>query len=348
MPNMESNYSRSLVFYHFFQKDLTYVANLCHFLEFGYQTDKDYLIIISGKCSLDLPTAANIRYVYAENRNNDYGGYCSALKACDNLNDYDNFFFINSSVRGPYFVHGSSSNDWTTPFTNLLIGNAGLVGSTINILPPSTPESRFYQANFGGVPPYSHVQTTAYAMNKAVLIKLMDSGFFDEDATLSKEAVVAQYELGLSQFALNLGLNLKCLLPEYNQVDYRKAHKEINPTSVNGDVLFRNAYFGRTVHPYECMFIKTNRNLYLESYLDRLAASAYITRKATGSTNPLHSKDLNTYRERLEKVANSTERVNFQGMQFTPEQVIQLTKQLIEQQPKAADLISDLLKAKRP
>lgn len=340
---MSNTTNHNLIFYHFFQKDLVYTWNFCHFFEFGYQDDIDYVIIISGDHSFDLPQSPNIRYIFTENKNNDYGGYCTALDQITNIDDYEYFFFINSSVRGPFNTSlANSKRLWTDAFIDLLDDDTGLVGSTINILPATSAESKHYQTKNGGTPPYSHVQTTAYALKRETLKQLLTSGFFDDQAVLSKEGVVAHYELGLSQKVIKLGLNLKCLLPEYNQIDYRKPHKEINPTSVNGDVIFRNAYFGRTLHPYEAMFIKTNRSLYLESYLDRLAASAYV---AKGGANGLRSRELDAYRESLELAHISNERVAFQGMQFKPEQILNLTKQLIDQHPQSAKLIAELVKA---
>jgi hypothetical protein len=37
---------------------------------------------------------------------------------------------------------------------------------------------------------------------------------------------------------------------------------DFNPTSIDGEMNYKNAYFNRTLHPYEAIFIKTNRNLF--------------------------------------------------------------------------------------
>jgi hypothetical protein len=90
---------------------------------------------------------------------------------------------------------------------------------------------------------------------------------------LAKNQVICRYELLLSQLLVHNGLNIKCLLPEYNQIDYRDPHVDINPTSHQGDPSVPDGYFGRTIHPYEGMFIKTQRKLYPGYYLDQLAHS---------------------------------------------------------------------------
>jgi hypothetical protein len=63
------------------------------------------------------------------------------------------------------------------------------------------------------------------------------------------------------------------MLPEYNKPDYRSLGHEINPSSREGDSGFEHSYFGRTVHPYEAMFIKTSRNTSSDTYLSQLAYS---------------------------------------------------------------------------
>src|SRR5436305_1950496 len=57
------------------------------------------------------------------------------------------------------------------------------------------------------------------------------------------------------------GWNICCLLEKYNSLDYRKPHRDINCSSLNGDPLYEGAYFGGTAQLSELVFIKTNRNL---------------------------------------------------------------------------------------
>lgn len=299
---MFSQGHKILVLYHFFQKDETYITNFCHFLEFGYGAENDYMIIVAGDCNIGLPEAPNIRYVFTENKNHDYGGYCAALSQCIKFDNYDYFLFVNSSVRGPFFNHmHQNGRHWASVFIDLLDDSTGLVGSSINILQESSCISSKFLARFGGRTPLSHVQTTAYAMKRKTLFNLIDNDFFNEKNSLTKDDVIVNYELGLSQRILSMDMNIKCLLPEYNLVDYRQPHCDINPNSVEGDVLFKNAYFGRTVHPYEAVFIKSNRDLHKESYLDLLAASAFATK---GEKNLLRSHELDAYRARIRRSTN--------------------------------------------
>jgi hypothetical protein len=71
----------------------------------------------------------------------------------------------------------------------------------------------------------------------------------------------------MTQEIINNGWNVKCLIPEYNRIDYRSAHSEINYSSNKGNILFEGAYFGRTAHPTELAFVKTNGRLMSEACL---------------------------------------------------------------------------------
>jgi len=69
-------------------------------------------------------------------------------------------------------------------------------------------------------------------------------------------------EIGMSYHVLKNNWNISCLLPEYQNIDYRTLNVDFNPTSIDGEMNYKNAYFNRTLHPYEAIFIKTNRNLF--------------------------------------------------------------------------------------
>ncbi len=85
----------------------------------------------------------------------------------------------------------------------------------------------------------------------------------------------------MSQTIIRSGRNIRCLLPEYNTVDYRKHHIDVNPTSTGGDPCYEGGYFGRTMHPFEAMFVKTNRNIYPPNFLGKITRSMAYGRAAT-------------------------------------------------------------------
>jgi len=265
-----------LVIYHYYEKDQSYIDNFLHFIQFAYRPELNYLIVIAGITSIELPQAGNITYFYAKNQNFDYGGYAQVIKDLKFEKNYANFIFVNSSVRGP-FLPAHSQKIWANNLLELYLENIGIVGTAISLTPSHHAISKMYHEKYGYAEQnkniLAHVQSTCYVLSQPVLCSLINEGFYDVHESLSKDETVRDYEMRLSQNLLGRGLNLKCMLPEYNKPDYRSLSHEINPSSREGDSGFENSYFGRTVHPYEAMFIKTSRNTSSDSYLSQLAYS---------------------------------------------------------------------------
>ncbi|MQY21999.1 hypothetical protein [Nocardia macrotermitis] len=277
-PNTDGRHNRICVIYHYFEADREYRENLSHFLTFGIVPEVDYVVVLSGSCSLRLPELPNIRYVTAPNHNRDYGGHSVALHRAVTIEQYTHFIFVNSSVRGPY-LPAYSDKPWYEAFLGLLDEEVGLVGATINILSPDSPHSKVFQLRHGGTPPFTHVQSMIYAMPRAVLVQLLAAGMFDPNqGSLSHMENVVDYEIRMSQLVIGSGLNIRSLLPEYNTIDYRLPHTEINPTSREGDPCYADQFFGRTLHPYETIFIKTNRDMYPPEFFAALSRSMQLAR----------------------------------------------------------------------
>lgn len=265
-----------LVIYHYYEKDQSYIDNFLHFIQFAYRPKLNYLIVIAGIISIELPQASNITYFYAKNQNFDYGGYAQAIKDLKFETNYTHFIFVNSSVRGP-FLPPHSQKTWANHLLDLYSENIGIVGTAISLTPSHHAIGKMYHEKYGYAERnkniLAHVQSTCYVLSQAVLCSLINEGFYDVHEPLSKDETVRDYEMYLSQTLLTQGLNLKCMLPEYNKPDYRFLGHEINPSAREGDSGFENSYFGRTVHPYEAMFIKTSRNTSSDTYLSQLAYS---------------------------------------------------------------------------
>ena len=268
-----------LVLYHYFEKDQSYIDNFSHFLRFGYEPYLNYVIIVAGSYTVDLPKASNIEYLFTQNENFDYGGYATAIKTLGFNDRYDRYIFVNSSVRGP-FLPAYTKSSWVQILLDMFDPGVGLVGTTISLIPSNHSVAKLYYAKYGKMAfnedILSHVQTTCYMLSKDSLRYLVSSGFYDITQSLSKDETVCDYEIRLSQLLLAQGLNLKCILPEYNKYDYCTLTRDINSCSREGDCGFFNSYFGRTAHPYESIFIKTSRNTFSDSHLKQLAYSMSI------------------------------------------------------------------------
>ena len=160
---------RCCCLYAYYEKNDTYKENLLYFLEHGAPlVDMDYYIIINGTCTLEIPRKKNIHVYSRENKGYDFGAYSFMIHRLKKKYDY--YFFMNSSVRGPYMKsHGSS---WATPFLNLLNGDTRLVGTSINIYPYPTLYQYDLSQLFGVKTVYSHVQSMFFVMDHVLFTLL--------------------------------------------------------------------------------------------------------------------------------------------------------------------------------
>jgi len=237
----------------YFEGNEDYKKNMKYFLQNGYYDDNniDYYIVINGYDSLNLPQYRNLSIHYRKNEGYDFGAYGHIFQQIKKKYDY--YFFINSTVRGP-FLPAYAKMKWYQPFIDLMTNDVKLVGPTINVC-----------TLFGSVQP--HVQSYMFAMDDECLQFLQESQFFNKGYTDRME-IIKNLEVGLSTVILNHGWNISCLVPEYQNVDYRNLSENDNKKfalidkNCNGDILYPGRVcFGRDLHPYELIFIKTNRGL---------------------------------------------------------------------------------------
>jgi hypothetical protein len=265
--------SEVAVVYHYCETGDIAKENLEFFLRCGYDKKIDYLIIIAGGTTVNLPVVDNIRYIFVRNSQFDFGGIAYALNSrILQVERYKYFIFVNSSVRGP-FLPRYHRGTWAETFVRMIAGDVKLAGSTINILSSSSPFSYAFKRAYGFSEPFSHVQSMTFVMDQPTLRFLVQLGFFEREIGSTKDDAIIHYEILLSQLILKNGWNISCLLPEYQRIDYRRSHNDINPTSVQGDPCFGSAYFGRSLHPFETIFVKSNRNIIDLSLLRLLQAS---------------------------------------------------------------------------
>jgi hypothetical protein len=263
---------RALVIYHYFELDDLHRENLEFFLRHAFDDEADFLFVIAGGCTLELPVAPNVSYLHMPNAGGDFAGYASAIHATPGLERYSHFIFLNSTVRGP-FRPAYSEGSWISVFTGMLRGDVHLAGATINILDADTPICTLFAERYGMRRPFSHVQSMIFALDLEGLSFLLDRNFFSRPIGPGKLDVIADYEILMSQLIISNGWNITCLLPEYCSIDYRTVEGDINPSSLNGDPCCAGAYFGRSLSPYEVVFIKTNRDVIAPETLHHVSRS---------------------------------------------------------------------------
>ena len=253
------------IIYHYYEVNQTYRQNFVFFLNTAIKPDAHYFLFISGNCSIDLPKLPNVKICFIENKNNDFGAVLEFHRLSKPYK-FDNYVFINSSVRGP-FLASYHKKIWFEVFTSQLSENVGLVGSSINLLPEDSEHSLHFEKRYNYEAPFIHVQTTAYALSANSYKVLESNNFFDQSGVLHKHEVISDYEILMSQILMKAGGALTSLLPTLTNFSSTRKNIDVKNTSQNGDVLFKSAFYGRTLSPVECLFVKTNRNMITENEL---------------------------------------------------------------------------------
>ncbi len=272
--------NRTCVVFQMYERDVIYRDNLIFFLLVGYRVDLDFFVLLAGDSDLEIPVRENIRVVRGDNYGHDFGSVAQAVIGGMDLSRYDFIIFLNASVRGPFlppYYHG----DWSSLFTDSLQGDTHLCGATINVMSGSMKYHALYRDAFDHPPPYSHVQSYAYAMTQECFRYLAGKGVWEACDGLDKDTVIVQREIRISQEVKASGWNLRCFLPPYNWIDYRQAHCDPNPASDFGHPVSPGSYFGSTLHPYEVVFVKTGWGVASPERLDFYSAIALRARPAT-------------------------------------------------------------------
>jgi hypothetical protein len=254
--NFENN-NKLCVIYNYYEKDELYKENFKYFLNNGILDNIDYYIIINGTCTVELPKSNNVFIYYRDNIGYDFGAYSYIIENKLNKN-YDYYFFLNTSVKGPYLKN--KNKKWYEYFIELFNKNVHLVGTSINIC--TNEEICLYDKEYNKkVNP--HVQSMFFCLDSKYFNELKNENFFNEKEINKMEFIklIKEKEIKLSQIAIEKGYNINCILSKYTNIDYININQDINPSSGNGDPYFKNAYFNQTIDPYEVIFYKTNRNM---------------------------------------------------------------------------------------
>jgi len=239
-----------------------YKKNIDFFIKNGlYSTDEtiDYFIVVNGESTYTFPKHENLKVFYRDNIGFDFACYNYGIQETKKMNKkYDYYFCLNASCRGPFLPIYCKQLKWTEPFIQLFdtSTNIKLVGSTINM-------------HFHFLRP--HVQSYFFGFKHDVLDFLETSIFSKMYYTMCD--VIDNQEIELSMVLLRNGWNISCIIPEFKHIDYvsvlrnlgeNESYKNIQIYSqkfLYGDISIPGKRcFGRDIHPYESVFIKTNRN----------------------------------------------------------------------------------------
>lgn len=265
--NMQSEdlNNKSCCIYSYYEKGEKSKNNFKYFISNAILDNVDYYIVINGTSTVEIPNIHNIHVYTRDNKGQDFGAYSHALKQIDRIYEY--YFFINTSVIGPYldkYNIQNDNNDWTTYFINLFnTDDVKVVGTSINILEKTSNLYNKLIPLYGDKNVFSHIQSMFFCINKDYFDYLQSVDFFNEEEIIDKDRdyIIIHKEIGLSQIAINQGWNINCILDGYKNLDYRQITDNINPSSsiYMGDPYFENVYFGKTITKNDVIFLKNTR-----------------------------------------------------------------------------------------
>jgi hypothetical protein len=242
--------------YAYYEKDEKYKENFRYFLNNGILDNIDYYIVINGSCTVTIPERSNLIVINRENKGYDFGAWNYCINNFINKK-YDYYIFLNTSVRGPYL--NDNDTNWVKEFLKLFnTKDVKLVGTTISVF--SNAGGYFDRtllrniSNHNG--PYTHVQSMFFILDDESFNYLKKLDFFKQDFYNFKD-LIANKEIGMSQLILKNNWNINCILPKYQNYDYRIVKQNFNPTCE--DPCMRGCYFGKSIDPYEAIFFKNNR-----------------------------------------------------------------------------------------
>uniref|UniRef100_A0A061S9I6 Glycosyl transferase family 1 domain-containing protein n=1 Tax=Tetraselmis sp. GSL018 TaxID=582737 RepID=A0A061S9I6_9CHLO len=264
---------KTLVVYVYWEKDEIYKENLEFFLRHGVKETQtvDYLFVVNGHHTVVFPEYYNLKVLVRKNKCFDFGSWFVGLQTVSS-HDYAFYFFINTSVRGPFLPsYFPSDMTWLDIFTGKFSETVKLVGLTINC--PDGVGRR--------VP---HVQSMFFVLDKVSLHIALKTGAFR--CAASKQQSLYS-EGAISQAILKSGYNIDVVQQKYAGVDWQEQMKLPNPCEgITRDIfLGPGMYDGMTAHPMEMVFMKVNRPGFME-LVNQYSEWADIEAEYEGTIDP--------------------------------------------------------------
>jgi len=251
---------KSLILYLFHQVN----DNVINFIKFSlFDHSEYYFVIICNSLDIDcsvLQIPSYVQLIQRENVGFDFAGWAVGLFNNDQYLKYDRFLFINSSVAGP-FIPPYFKNPWPDLILFGLNKDIKLFGATIN--------------NYGTYAEYihgvtHHVQSFVFCLDRIGLdICIQNSIFSISNLNRSLAETVSNCEVKMSFSIIQAGYNIGCCSKKYEDVDFRFIQRY--PRELfTADIMYDGRYRSSGAHPYETIFIKTNRFINPNVYIPYL------------------------------------------------------------------------------
>ncbi len=227
---------RTLIVYVYYSEveDPSPLQNLDFFIKHGTnEPDADYLFILNSSLeSFNIPKRENLFIWQKNNECFDLGSFKQGVDFMTRQTgkNYDYYVMINSSVRGP-FLPTYYKGSWLHIFISRLSSEVKMVGTTANC-----------QHQFGR----RHVQSMVFALDK----KGYELGQRAFQCHRTKGDAILDGEIPLTGYIEDAGYKTAVLMTSY-LADPKACDTD--------DMNYPGQYHGMNFHPYELVFIKTNR-----------------------------------------------------------------------------------------
>ncbi|KAJ6262555.1 hypothetical protein Dda_3366 [Drechslerella dactyloides] len=215
--------------------------NAAFFLAHGLHDGADFVFVMNGESSLpaEIPFGAHITIIRRNNTCFDLGAYGEVLASNGLAQRYQRFILMNSSIRGP-FLPTWSDQCWSDAYLNKVNDTNKLVGMTANCKP-------------WGRSIRPHLQSMILATDRTG-ISILLNGVISQCFTKHEDAV--QGEMNITTAITTAGYTVSAFMTAFSQDAGGYMHH-----CEHDDVLYEDHYYGMSLHPYETMFQKANRDI---------------------------------------------------------------------------------------
>ncbi|KAG9239364.1 hypothetical protein BJ875DRAFT_448537 [Amylocarpus encephaloides] len=261
-------------------------TNLEFFLKHGLHNRADFVFILNGETSAKdlIPQAKNIRYVQRSNDCYDMGAYSEVLQKDDLYKNYKRFIMLNASIRGPFMPY-YAEGCWSDMYLGRVTDQVKLIGMTVNCSPTLHVQSMILATDITGL------EVLLYPSDKTLAAYHADppKTYYQNGRSLPDQvpgmngcfhdwlsAVTA--EISLTTLLHRAGYTVDVMMSGFHGVGDGSLEAYENICVDVGDILWQNKYYGINIHPFETIFIKSNRNiapLTLERHSEWVRASGY-------------------------------------------------------------------------
>ncbi|KAH8900804.1 hypothetical protein GQ53DRAFT_130926 [Thozetella sp. PMI_491] len=233
--------------------------NLEFFLAKALHAKADFVFIFNGPTndSTLIPNLPNVEVIQRENTCYDLGSFGDVLRQGDRWKNYKHFVTMNASVRGPFFPNFMKPC-WTDMLAGRINDGIKLVGTTINCWPRPHLQSQMLATDDVGM-------SILLDPSLATSLQQEDKWGGKDDpvgltACFQNRNQAVHSEIGITGLITSQGYGVDVTLSAFdvgseNLTTYCTGEKS------EADPLVQGSYFGGSIHPYEVVFMKTNRHI---------------------------------------------------------------------------------------